>query len=96
MQLINITITINEAGPFRDDVFRYFECQLSGYNPTCEDIRREFEKHLKPGLNGLSFALFGMLTWVNLLFAVTSEDVKWLTQKIKSCHHVIMKKNTTS
>jgi len=84
VQLINITITINEANPFRDDLFKYFACQLGGYDPMCEDIRRQFEKHLKPGLNGVSYFLFAFITWVHLLFAITGEDVKWLIQKVRN------------
>ena len=91
VQLINVTITINQAAPFRDDLFRYLECQLTGYDPVCEDIRHQFEKHLKPGLNGVSYFQFGFATWVNLLFAIKGEDVKWLIQKVTSCYHLIIK-----
>ena len=89
--LIHVTITINEAIPVRDDLLKYFECQLTGYDPVCEDIRRQFEKHLKPGLNGLSYFLIAFVTWVNLLFAITGEDVKRLMQKLMSCYHLIIK-----
>ena len=89
--LIHVTITINKAIPFRNDLNKYLECQLTGYDPICEDIRRQFEKHLKPGLNGPSYFLIAFVTWVNLLFAVKSEDVKWLMQKLMSCCHLIVK-----
>ena len=65
-------------------LFKYFACQLGGYDPMCEDIRRQFEKHLKPGLNGVSYFLFAFITWVHLLFAITGEDVKWLIQKVRN------------
>ena len=48
----------------------------------CEDIRQQFEKHLKPGLNGVTFLLIGLITWVYLLFAIQSRDVKKLARKI--------------
>ena len=86
-----MTITIDEAIPFRNDLFKYLECQLTGYDPICEDIRRQFEKHLKPGLNGLSYFLIAFITWVNLLFAIKGEDVKCLIQKLMSCYHLITK-----
>ena len=89
MQLINITITVNEASPFRDDLCKYFECQLTGYNPACEDIRRQLEKHLKPGLTALCYILFAFVTWVNLLFAIHREDIKSLMQKLTSCYFIV-------
>ena len=89
--LTHVTITIDEAIPFRNDLFKYLECQLTGYDPICEDIRRQFEKHLKPGLNGLSYFLIAFITWVNLLFAIKGEDVKCLIQKLMSSYHLIIK-----
>ena len=91
VQLVIITIGINEANPFRDDLFKYFACQLSGYDPVCEDIRRQFEKHLKPELNGVSYFLFACITWIHLLFAIKGEDVKWLIQKVISYYRLIAK-----
>ena len=93
VQLINATITINQTAPFRDNLFKYFECQLTGYDPACDDIKHQFEKLLKPGLNGVSYLLFAFLTWVNLLFAIRGEDVKWLIQKVTSCCHMIAHKS---
>ena len=92
IQLVNATISINEATPFRDDLFQYFECELTGYDPVCEDIRRQFERHLTPELNAFSYALFAFITWVNLLFAISKEDVKWLIQKVTSCYHYLIVK----
>ena len=86
VQSINVTITINDATPFQNELFRYFECQLTGYDPICEDIRRQFEEYTKPELNGLSYSLFAFITWVNLLFAIDRTDVKWLTHKVKSIY----------
>ena len=82
MSLINLSVSINEANPFLDDLFRYFACQLGGFDPMCEDIRRQFERHLKPGLNGVTYLLIGLITWVYLLFAIQSQDVKKLARKI--------------
>ena len=92
VQLVNVAITINDTTPFQNKLFRYFECQLTGYDPTCEDIRRQFEEYIKPELNGLSYSLFAFITWVNLLFVIDRTDVKWLTHKVKS----IYCKNTIS
>ena len=91
VQLINATITINENAAYRDDLFKYLGCQLTGYDPVCEEFRRQSEKHLKPGLNGVSYSLFTFVTWVNLLFAIEGEDVKWLIQKATSYYHFIVK-----
>ena len=82
MTLVNFSVTIKEADPFLDDLFRYFTCQLGGFNPECEDIRRQFEKHLKPGLSGANYLLVGLITWVNLLFTIQVEDVKRVVKRI--------------
>ena len=91
VSLVNLTITINEAEPFLDDLFNYFACQLGGYDPQCEDFRRQFEKHLKPGLNGTSILLLGLITWVHILIATKAQDYKWLMQKLISFYHLIGK-----
>ena len=82
----NFSVSINEADPFLDDLFRYFTCQLGGNDPMCEDIRRQFEKHLNPGLNGMTNLLIGLITWVYLLFAIQFHDVKKLAGKITTCY----------
>ena len=89
VQLLNLTISINNATPFLKDLFKYFECQLPGYDPVCEDIRRQFETYLKPEVNGVSYFLFALITWVNLLFAVRGDDIKWLIQKVASYYQIV-------
>jgi len=74
--LVNFSISINEANPFLDDLFRYFECNLFGSDPKCEDIRQDFEKHLKPGLNSATYILLALITWVHLLFAIQAKRIK--------------------
>ena len=91
VSLVNLTITINEADPFLHDLLNYFTCQLGGYNPECEEFRRQFEKHLKPGLNGTSYLLIGLYTWVHVLIATKAQDYKWLNQKIVPFYHSIVK-----
>ena len=91
VSLVNLTITLNEADPFLDDLLNYFACQLGGYNPECEEFRRQFEKHLKPGLNGASYLLLGLNTWVHILIATKAQDYRWLMQKIASLYHLIAK-----
>ena len=91
VSLVNLTITLNEANPFIDDLFKYFACQLNGYDPKCEKFRRQLEKHLKPELNGSSFLLLGLITWVHILIATKAHDYKWLMQKMMSCYHSVVK-----
>ena len=91
VSLVNLTITINEADPFLHDLLNYFTCQLDGYNPECEEFRRQFEKHLKPGLNGTSYLLIGLCTWVHVLIATKAQDYKWLNQKVVSLYHSVVK-----
>ena len=85
MTLVNFSVSINEANPFLDDLFRYFTCQLGGLNPVCEDIRRQFERHLKPELNATTYLLIGLITWVYLLFAIQAQQAKKVIQRIISC-----------
>lgn len=91
VSLVNVTITINEADPFLDDLFKYFACQLSGYDPKCEEFRQQFEQHLKPGLNGASYLLLGLNTWVHILIATKRQDYQWLMQKAVSWYRMIIK-----
>ena len=86
LSLVNTSVTLYEANPFLDDLLRYFACQLGGLNPMCEDIRREFEKHLKPGLNGVTYFSLGLFSWLYLLFAIQGQDIKKLSQRIASCY----------
>ena len=87
MTLVNFSVSINEANPISEDLFRYFACQLGGLNPDCEDIRRQLERHLKPELNGITYLLTGLITWVYLLFAIQAQHVKKLVQRIISCYY---------
>ena len=87
LSLVNFTISLKNANPFLDDVFRYFSCQLGGFNPMCEDIRQHFRKHLKPELNGATYFTVGLIPWVYLLFTIQVENVKRLFQKIKVCYN---------
>ena len=82
MTLVNFSVSINEANPFLDDLFKYFACQLGGFDPMCEDIRRQFERHLKPELNGATYFLMGLLTWIYLLFTI-----RGMTQNVKRLVH---------
>ena len=87
MTLVNFSVTVNQANPFLDDLFRYFACQLGGFDPVCEDIRRQFEKHLKPELNGANYFLFGLISWIYLLFTIQEQHIKKLIQIIRQCYH---------
>ena len=81
ISVVNFSISVTNLNKFLEDLFRYFVCELNGDNPHCENIRKEFEGHLNPGLNLTSFVLLAFLTWVHLLFAIRLEDVKILTQR---------------
>ena len=84
--LVNFSIVISEADGFYYDLLKYFECNLFGSNPRCEEYRQKFEKHLKPGLNAVTFIMLG-LPWAHLLFAVQAHDVKQLMKKMMTwCH----------
>ena len=87
--LVDINFLINEANPFLDDLYKYFACQLGRFDPMCEDIRRQFEKHLQPELYAVTYLLMGLLTVVYLLFAIQAQDVKKLIQRIRLCFRAI-------
>ena len=87
ISLMNFSVSINNASLILDGLFRYFACQLGGYNPMCEDIRQQFEKHLKPEINGATYFLIGLITWVYLLFAIQAQDVKMFLQRIALRFH---------
>ena len=91
MTLVNFSVTINEANPFLDDLYRYFTCQLGGFHPMCEDIRRQFERHLKPELNVVTFLSFGLISWIYLLFTIQEQNIKRLVQIIRQCYHASTK-----
>ena len=89
--LVTIGVSNDETKAFLDDVFRYVTCQLDGYNPVCEDIRQDFEKHLYPELDIASVFFLGLISWIYLLFAIQVQDIKRLLQGIVSCYHGIAK-----
>ena len=83
--------TVYQANPLMDDLNKYFACQLGGFDPMCEDIRRQFEKHLQPELSALTYLLMGIITVVYLLFAIQAQDIKKLIQRIRSCFMLVYK-----
>ena len=87
LSLAYFTVSIKNASLFLDDVYRYFACQIGGFDPMCEDIRQQFEKHLKPGLSGATYLTVGLIPWVYLLFIIQAENVKGLFQRIKVCYN---------
>jgi len=84
LSLINLTVGINEIDPFLKDLTNYFICHLGGDDPMCQQFRREFEKHHHVKMNVFTYLLIALIPWVDLLFAIHSQDVKWLIQKMKS------------
>ena len=91
LALANLAASIDENEAFLDDVFKYASCQLGGYNPMCEDIRHQFEKHLHPELDTLTFLSLGLLSWVYLLFAVQVQDIKRVLQGMATFCQAIAK-----
>jgi len=74
--LLAISIDVSNADALINDLFRYFSCNLFGYNPECESIRTEFEKHLSPGLISSTYVLLALVSCVHLLFVIQAEDIK--------------------
>ena len=85
--LVKFSFAITETNSYVEHLYEYFTCQLGGFNPMCEDIRRQFEKHLQPELSALTYLLMGLIAAIYLLFAVQAQDIKRLIQRIRSCFH---------
>ena len=84
---IYYSYAIYQANSLINDLNKYFACQLGGFDPMCEDIRRQFEKHLQPVINVMTYISLGITVVVYLLFAIQARDVKKLIQRIRSCFH---------
>ena len=91
MTLIHMSINITNSHQLTEGVIKYITCQLGGYNPMCEDIRWEFEKHLYPGIANATYLLLGLVSWLYLLFAIHIQDIKRLLQILSSCYHATVK-----
>ena len=83
--LLSITLYTSNANALIDDLFRYFACNLFGYNPECESIRNDFEKHTFPGLMTLSLVQLELVSCVFLLFVIQAQDIKRAIQWMKGC-----------
>jgi len=70
MALATLTVVVDNSDDFVHDLVRYSECNLFGYDPKCEDIRRDFEKHTSAGLICSTYLILGFLSWVHLLLFV--------------------------
>jgi len=76
MALVTLSVVVSNAESFVNDMYRYAKCNLLGYDPKCEDIRRDFEKHTSPGLICFTYLVLGCLSWVHLLFVIKVEHIK--------------------
>ena len=81
--LATLSVVTDNAERFVHDMFRYSKCNFAGYDPKCEDIRRDFEKHTSPGLISSTYLLMGLLSWVHLLFVIQVEHIKKAATWIK-------------
>ena len=91
LTLVHLGFAINDTELLLDEIFKYITCQLGGYNPMCEDIRHQFEKHLHPELHVATALSLGLLSWVYLLFAVQVQDIKRVLQGMATFCHAIAK-----
>ena len=82
--LISFAIDIENTDLFLEELINYFNCHLGGDDLTCEEFRQRFEDYNNTKLGNISILLMSLITWVNLLFAIHTQDVKWIIQKMKS------------
>ena len=85
MAIATLTVIAKNADDLIHDVFRYSSCNLFGYDPKCEDIRDDFEKHTSPGLVTSTILILGFFSWINLLFVIQGEHIKKVAKWIKAC-----------
>jgi len=85
MSLLAISIDVSNADALIKDLYRYFTCNLFGFNPKCESIRTEFEKHLSPGLIISTYVQLALVSCVHLLFVIQAEDINRALQWIREC-----------
>jgi len=81
---INFTIGIENSDLFLEEIINYFNCHLGGNDPMCEEFRQRFEDSPNAKLSIISTILIALITWVNLLFAIHTQDVQRIILKIKS------------
>jgi len=84
VSLISFTIGIENVDLILEQLINYFNCHLGGNDPMCEEFRRQFEDYSNSKLGIISNFLTALITWVNLLFAIHTQDVKWIIRRIKS------------
>ena len=84
VSLISFTIGIETADIILEQLINYFNCHLGGNDPMCEEFRQRFEDYSDSKLSIISNFLTALITWVNLLFAIHTQDVKWIIRRIKS------------
>jgi len=84
VSLISFTIGIETADLILEQLINYFNCHLGGNDPMCEEFRQRFEDYSDSKLSIISNFLTALITWVNLLFAIHTQDVKWIIRRIKS------------
>jgi len=82
--LVTFSRAAANADNLVNDMVRYSVCNLLGYDPKCEDIRRDIGKHIPPELTCSNFLLLGFLPHVHLLFVIQLEHIKKAVSWIKA------------
>jgi len=81
LSLAFFTFRVTEFDQHFKDLSRYFSCNRYGYSPQCEELRDDFETHLKPELYLTSLFILALLVWVHLLFAIQVQDIRKVIQR---------------
>ena len=96
MALTTLTVLADKSEYLINDVFRYSACNLFGYDPKCEDIRNDFEKHKLPGLINSTIPLLGFLSWMHLLYVIQVEHIQRAAKWIKACRVLLSSRINSS
>lgn len=76
--------TIKETPLYIENIYAYLLCQLHGDNPACRKFQEQYLEHQSPNITSIIFIMMGLITWVNLLFVVQYQDIKWIAAKISN------------
>ena len=83
----NISLIIKYSNNYYERLYGYFYCQLHGDNSACDKLKEEYKQFDYPHLTSITILMIGLVTCVNLIFAIKVQDVK------EFCSRVTMQKN---
>lgn len=84
--LSRYTVEVRDSERFKSKLTAFFSCELSGYDPKCDQYRDDFRELRYPILSTLSLVLITLFPAVHLVYAVNIRELK---EKLHSCTMVM-------